>query len=577
MIGSPRACKAMSLVGFTLWSVMPLIPYPVENASSVRVEYGEVFTKGWVVDLILDLCDYRPELDLTKLRVVEPSVGSGAFLGPVLDRLLIAKAKHAEHAPWLTLRECISGWDLQAEHVEASKRLVLARLAQAGCPCDEAESLADSWLHVGDFLLTEHTQGADLVVGNPPYIRIEDIPAGLLAAYRAACPTMGGRADIFVGFYEHGLDLLAPRGRLGFICADRWMRNAYGRKLRKKIVGGPFSVDCILTMHDAAAFDAEVDAYPAITVLSRSSQGHVVTGLASKEFGPSDAEMFYLWAIENHGRSLALPSVTGARLPHWHAGDDSWPEGSPQTLEWLEQLAMKFPPLEDDATGTKISIGVATGADAVYVRQQRGLPDVETERLLPLAMAADLKTGQFQWTGHYLVSPWDSKGKPVDLESYPKLAAYYWENSTVLKARNVVKRSGDNWYRTIDNVRHSLLNRPMLAMVDLRTQTQPVLIPAGYYPHHNLYYVISDNWNLEVLGGLLLSAVIERQVAAYCVKMQGGTLRFQAQYLRRVRCPRPDMIAQDVQEALAAAFRVRDRVAATQAALRAYQMTSLPI
>lgn len=44
----------------------------------MRVEYGEVFTKGWVVDLILDLCDYRPELNLTRLRVVEQSVGSGS-------------------------------------------------------------------------------------------------------------------------------------------------------------------------------------------------------------------------------------------------------------------------------------------------------------------------------------------------------------------------------------------------------------------------------------------------------------------------------------------------------------------
>ena len=54
----------------------------------MRVEYGEVFTKRWVVDLILDLCDYQVDLDLTKLRVVEPSVGSGAFLAAILDRLL---------------------------------------------------------------------------------------------------------------------------------------------------------------------------------------------------------------------------------------------------------------------------------------------------------------------------------------------------------------------------------------------------------------------------------------------------------------------------------------------------------
>ena len=383
-------------------SVMRSIPgSAAESESFVRVEYGEVFTKSWVVDLILDLCSYRPDLDLTNLQVIEPSVGSGSFLGLILERLLVAKAKHAEDAPWLALRGCIRGWDLQVEHVEASRRLVLNQLAEAGCPSADAASLADSWLHVGDFLLAEHMQGADLVVGNPPYIRIEDIPAELLKAYRAACPTMGGRADIFVGFYEHGLDLLAPGGRLGFICADRWMRNAYGRRLRKKILDGPYSVDCVLTMHDAAAFDTDVFAYPAVTVLSHGSQGPVMTGLANKAFGPKDAELFSHWAAENQNKSLDISSLSGARLPRWHATDDSWPEGSPQTLEWLEKLEEKFPVLEDDATDTKISIGVATGADAVYVRQQPNLPDVEADRLLPLTMAADVKTGKFQWTGHY--------------------------------------------------------------------------------------------------------------------------------------------------------------------------------
>ncbi|TDQ55459.1 hypothetical protein EV190_101786 [Actinorugispora endophytica] len=40
------------------------------------------------------------------------------------------------------------------------------------------------------------------MVGNPPDIRLEDIPDDRMAVYRHACPTMGGRADIYVGFYE---------------------------------------------------------------------------------------------------------------------------------------------------------------------------------------------------------------------------------------------------------------------------------------------------------------------------------------------------------------------------------------
>ncbi len=543
--------------------------------SASRARYGEVFTRSWVVDLILDLCDYRPDRDLTRLRVVEPAVGTGAFLGPLLSRLLAAKAKYAVDLPWPDLGDCIRAWDLQAAHVATSKRKVLCQLAMAGCPEADALTLANRWLHQGDFLLVGHEQGADLVVGNPPYIRIEDLPQELLSVYRAACPTMGGRADIFVGFYEHGLDLLAPGGRLAFICADRWMRNAYGKMLRRKILNGPYSVDCVMTMHDVAAFDAEVSAYPAITVLRRGRQGPVVTGLATEEFGPSDAEWFSAWASSKDTSSFRRPSVVGAVLPGWHEDEDSWPEGSPETLEWLEDLATLFPVLEDVSTGTRIGIGVATGADAVYVRSAADLPDVETDRLLNLTMAADVKSGEFRWTGHQLISPWDPTGI-VDLASYPKLAAYYEERIGVLKGRNVAKRSGGRWYRTIDRVNYSLLDRPMLVMEDLKAQAHPVLVPAGHYPHHNLYFIISNVWDLEALGGLLLSEVVERQVAAYCVKMRGGTLRFQAQYLRRVRCPRPDDLSAQIRMDLAVAFRTRDRAAATEAALRAFGMASLP-
>jgi len=329
-------------------------------------------------------------------------------------------------------------------------------------------------------------------------------------------------------------------------------------------------------MHDAAAFEAEVSAYPAITVLRRSQQGMVVTGVANEKFGPEDAEQFSLWAaVSEPSEPLSRPSVTAARLPRWHTDDASWPEGSPQTLEWLEKLADELPTLEDPASGTRISIGVATGADAVYVRGHQDLPDVEADRLLPLIMAADVKSGEFRWTGHHLINPWESGGI-VELSCYPKLAAYYRDHLPALRGRNIAKRSEVHWYRTIDRVNYARLDRPMLVMEDMKSQANPVLVRAGYYPHHNLYYVISDGWDLHALGGLLLSKVIERQVAAYCVKMRGGTLRFQAQYLRRVRCPRPAGIAPEVLDALAEAFRARDRVAATDAALRAYGMTSLP-
>ena len=77
---------------------------------------------------------------------------------------------------------------------------------------------------------------------------------------------MGGRADIFVGFYEQGLHSLKVGGRLAYICADRWMRNAYGKALRG-LVATDYAVEAAITMHDVDAFEEQVAAYPAITVI----------------------------------------------------------------------------------------------------------------------------------------------------------------------------------------------------------------------------------------------------------------------------------------------------------------------
>ena len=96
-----------------------------------------------MVEIILDLAGYVADRDLADMLIVEPACGAGAF---------------------------------------------------------------HTWTRQGDYLLGQGgIQAADFVVGNPPYIRLEDVPDARMSAYRSACPTMGGRSDIYVGFYEVGL------------------------------------------------------------------------------------------------------------------------------------------------------------------------------------------------------------------------------------------------------------------------------------------------------------------------------------------------------------------------------------
>lgn len=150
--------------------------------------------------------------------------------------------------------------------------------------------------------------------------------------------------------------------------------------------------------------------------------------------------------------------------------------------------------------------------------------------------------------------------------------AAYLSKHPGLRSRFVARKAPNSWYRTIDKVNADIIDRPKLLLQDMKAHIHPVLEPGGYYPHHNLYYVVSDSWDLEVLGGLLLSRVAQAFIEAYCVRMRGGTLRFQAQYLKQIRVPAPDAIDQADADALRRAFRGRDVTAATEAAGRVYEI-----
>jgi hypothetical protein len=353
------------------------------------------------------------------------------------------------------------------------------------------------------------------------------------------------------------------------------MRNAYGRKLRQLITSG-YSVDASIEMHDVDAFADDVSAYPAVTVISKREQMSPLVTSADSSFGPAAALTLVAWADEHpaQGSSTVLGSGTRlARLEGWFDGDgSSWPTGSPDRLVALRDLEARFQPIERGRT--RVGIGVATGADDVFVTTDSRI--VEAERMVPLSMTRDTGTGRFEWSGHYLINPWEGPGRLVDLDSYPRLRSYFEKHSDALMNRHVAGKKPRQWYRTIDPVHVDLTARSKLLFPDMKMTSSPVLEQGGFYPHHNLYYVVSEDWDLEVLGGLLLSRIAQFFIESYAVRMRGGTLRFQAQYLRRIRTPDPGDLTEYQSASLRAAFRDRDAKRATATALSVYGLSHLP-
>ena len=300
--------------------------------------------------------------------------------------------------------DSLLAFDLLPGNVDSSRLAVRRALASDGVESSLADALSERWVRCGDFLLDPPLErSVDFALGNPPYVRLESVPRERSDAYRRACRTMGGRADVYVGFYEHALRALRDGGVLSFICADRWMRNAYGARLRAMVTEG-WAVDVLISMTGVDAFEDEVDAYPAVTVLRRGRQtrGPLVIE-ATPGFDERGAR-----EVAGFARGYGTETATGrgyraARLHGGFQGQAGWPSGIPRSACCHCSSGGILSPLEDPDTGTRVGIGIATGADKVFIVEDPDL--VEPQRLLPLALPRDIASGRVEWSGEAAGQP----------------------------------------------------------------------------------------------------------------------------------------------------------------------------
>lgn len=542
--------------------------------SSRRERNGVVYTKRWVVDLMLDLAEYTPDRDLHRLAVVEPSAGTGSFVIAIVERLIASCDRTGTNIEQAA--GALAAYELDLRSAHDCHTAVVTLLEKNGTSAELAAMLARQWIKVGDYLLDrDDSRQADIVVGNPPYIRLEDVPVEKAAQYRRRYGTMIGRADLYVAFFEAALNQLKPEGVSAFVCADRWMLNQYGAQLRRMITSR-FAVDTVIELHKADAFHSEVSAYPAITVIRAGTQHEAVVARAGAIVSTLDSQgirSVLNKASHAEGAAVSLDGMKATRVSKWFTDAEPWPCYNPERLALLKRLEAEFYPLDSTGTATRSGIGVASGADRIYLTKDPDL--IEPDRLLPIALAKDISSGRLEWSGNYLINPWERNGL-IALDKYPRMRKYLESHEGELRARHVGKKNPKSWYRTIDRVEAGLLGKTKLYIADIKDRLNPVLDCGETYPHHNLYFVQSAGWDPEVLGGLLLSDVSQFFIECYGVRMRGGYLRFQTQYLRRIRVPRPQDVSSDQAIVLRKAFQERDVLLATEIALRLYGIDHLP-
>jgi len=400
---------------------------------------------------------------LKNLRILDPACGSGAFLIETFDQLHafyeISNARLEElrgerslfDPDRQILQHNLYGVDLNPEAIEICQLSLWIKTATHG----KALTSLDHSIREGNSVVSDpavHPKafdwqtafpevfaqgGFDVVVGNPPYIRQEWL-APFKPYWEKRYRSYHGVADIFVYFFEQGMELLRPGGQLAYITSGSWVRGNFGAALRKFLATDTRMV----SMVDFGEFQPFEDAEmirPSITIVEKGKPG-------------GDMRL-YKWLTsgrppETLSDEIAVaPTVQAARL-----GEAAWELEADGVLKLREKLARNGKVLSKfskdpilmgvkpgtteafvvDATTKAAIISEDASCKSLFRRFTRGQDirswHVKDSELWAIALCS---SDQYEW-------PWTNSGEQAEsvfATTFPSIYHHLKEYESPLKGR----------------------------------------------------------------------------------------------------------------------------------------------
>jgi SAM-dependent methyltransferase len=351
-----------------------------------------------------------------------------------------------------------------------------------------------------DFLMDRRAR-YDFIVGNPPYVAITALSESEKARYRARYATARGRFDLYLLFFEQALLSLAPGGRLVFITPEKYLYVESAGPLRALLAR--YDIEEIRLVREDTF--GELVTYPTITVLRNSPRGST--------------------QVLHRDGSMVTVTVPPGQRPWLPLLNGSEPQQSAVTLGDL---------------CLRISCGVATGADNVFVRPADSLdpalqhfahPTIAGRQLTPAT--TDLPQSSV------MLIPYDMHGRLLPLEKLKAFGRYLMRDNVRqrLLARTCVKRKP--WYAFHETPVLREILRPKILCKDISETPQFWVDRSGrIVPRHSIYYLVPQEPDaIDAIVDYLKSPSVHRWLAQNCQRASKGFLRLQSRILRRLPLP----------------------------------------
>jgi len=450
--------------------------------------------------------------NILSLKLLEPAAGHGAFFVPLISKL--ASACRAQKRSYATLSKCIRAYEIDPVVAASLREKCTDILCENGVPTEVAKRVARYWVRNEDFLEATIRSRFSHIVGNPPYIRWDAIPARLRESYKARFLSFKQRADVYVAFIERALEFLQSDGQLGFLCPGNWTRNGYGGSVRELLTSKGY-LKKIVDFSDVDSFEQSADAYPCFFVFQKDRNG------STEIFSMSDGEKLSRAgaAVRRRFNSSAVPLLLSS---------------SSEIEDVLKRAERNLPKLEE--AGCTVRVGSATGCNTVFLGSAEE-PDVEKDRLLPFVNARSIHNGITVWHGTKIVNVFDEDGRLVTLSKFPKLRAYLRKHKSQLRARAKASKS-KYWWRSIDVLHPDWYRSSKLLVVDISAKAVIGLDRKGYCAGSGVYQIKSTGWPLEELLTLLSAGVLGLFISGLSAGTKKGFHRFQKRHICNVRIPK---------------------------------------
>jgi hypothetical protein len=341
--------------------------------------------------------------------------------------------------------------------------------------------------------------GFDVVIGNPPYVRHE-----LLADYKehfsSAFRAYDGTADLFVYFFERGMQQLKPGGRLGFIVSNKWLRGGYAAKLRA-LFAKECTVETIVDFGHAPVFP-DADAFPCIIVLRKNAPA-------------TDHEMdVTLYPREELGKELIASYVDTHRfgMRQQDLDEAGWTLEPPTVQTLMSKLRTNGVPLAEFAD-LKPYRGVLTGFNEAFLVDQATKDALCREHPSSALLLKKYLRGQDvgRWCPEWKQSWMIFARRGVDIAQFPAIRAHLERYREQLEPRPTEytgkswpgrKPGNYRWFEIQDSVDYfEMFERPKIFYQEIQFHPQYALDTSGLYSNNKAFFLPSDDsWLVAALN-----------------------------------------------------------------------------